>query len=122
MVDSDVFSVHELDLMMLQLGHTDDEVMYYNFKIPGQNLDIGLRALGCDADVINMLQYVQMYKSIELYIEHKVSRVNTYLQSPNMQPTPRVFSEEIDANAPPIRQLLLEWVDDEVQQNDGDQV
>jgi hypothetical protein len=112
MVDTDVFSVHELNAMMVELGYPSDEVMYYNFKIPGQSLDVGLRALGCDADVLNMLQYVHLFKFVELFIEHKITRINTYLQSPNNQ-LPKVFIEEIEDIGPSRRQLLLEWVEDD---------
>ncbi|GJQ93219.1 hypothetical protein Tco_0004358 [Tanacetum coccineum] len=56
--------------------------MYYHFKIPNNNLDFGLQELGNDADVINLVRYVDKYRLIEVYIEHEYTVLNTYLKSP----------------------------------------
>ncbi|KAK1425488.1 hypothetical protein QVD17_20840 [Tagetes erecta] len=120
MVDRDEFSVHDVDCMMQRLGYLRDEIIYYQFKIPGTDLDCGLRALGNDKDVISMLQYVHKFKIIEVYTEHKVTKLDTYFQSPDHGS--KVFIEEIEDIGPsePVRNsqqitnpcrrpLQLEW-------------
>ncbi|GJU97414.1 hypothetical protein Tco_1326685 [Tanacetum coccineum] len=71
-VDSDLFSVMELQEMLKTLGYPmKKNKMYYHFKIPNSNLDYGLQALGNDADVINLVRYIDKYRLIEVYIEHE---------------------------------------------------
>ncbi|KAK1424718.1 hypothetical protein QVD17_20056 [Tagetes erecta] len=110
LVDSDTFSVHEVDGMMQELGYLPDEVMYYSYKIPDKDLDVGMKAIAGDMDVHNFLHYVQKFKLIELYIEHKVTKLKTYFQSPNQGSS--VIIEEIDDSGPYYpcsRRLQLEW-------------
>ncbi|KAJ9544823.1 hypothetical protein OSB04_024530 [Centaurea solstitialis] len=56
-VDNDEFLVYELNAMMKEIGYTDDVATFFQFKIPGSDLDFGLRALGNDMDVLNLLKY-----------------------------------------------------------------
>ncbi|GJW01533.1 hypothetical protein Tco_1556784 [Tanacetum coccineum] len=51
MVDIETFSNRELNEMVHDLGHTNKEIMFYNFKVLDNNLDIGFHALSCDDDV-----------------------------------------------------------------------
>nr|KAJ0226076.1 hypothetical protein LSAT_V11C100024470 [Lactuca sativa] len=53
-VDIDEFYVHELDLMMRELGYDGTEIMYYHFRLPNEGFDFGLRALSNDDDVRNL--------------------------------------------------------------------
>nr|GEX29977.1 transposase, MuDR [Tanacetum cinerariifolium] len=56
LVDVDLFSVIELQEMLKTLGYKNKKnKMYYHFKIPNNNLDHGLQALGNDADVMNLV-------------------------------------------------------------------
>ncbi|GJT00946.1 FAR1-related sequence 10 [Tanacetum coccineum] len=55
--------------------------MYYHFKIPNNNLDHGLQALGNDADVMNLVRYIDKYILIEVFIEHEYTVLETYLKS-----------------------------------------
>ncbi|KAK1424061.1 hypothetical protein QVD17_19373 [Tagetes erecta] len=64
-------------------GFLPDEVMYYSYKIPDKDLDVGMRAIVGDMDVHNFLHYVQKFKLIELYREHKITKLKTYFQSSN---------------------------------------
>ncbi|GJT78822.1 hypothetical protein Tco_1045547 [Tanacetum coccineum] len=81
--DSDLFSVMELQEMLKTLGYPmKKNKMYYHFKIPNSNLDYGLQALGNDADVINLVRYIDKYRLIEVYIEHEYTVLDTYLKSP----------------------------------------
>ncbi|KAJ0704664.1 hypothetical protein HanPI659440_Chr14g0565111 [Helianthus annuus] len=82
-IDIDEFSVHEVDWMMRELKFLKEKVpLYYHFQIPGKDLDTGLVALGCDADVRNVSKYVGENKLINFYIEQGTSMVDTYLKSP----------------------------------------
>ncbi|GKC68909.1 mutator type transposase, partial [Tanacetum coccineum] len=65
--------------------------MYYHFKIPNNNLDHSLQALGNDADVINLVRYMDKYKLIEVFIEHEYTVLETYFKSPQ-----KLRLEEID--------------------------
>ncbi|GKF36718.1 hypothetical protein Tco_0113476, partial [Tanacetum coccineum] len=55
--------------------------MYYHFKIPNNNLDHGLQALGNDADVMNLVRYIDKYRLIEVFIEHEYTILETYFKS-----------------------------------------
>ncbi|GJZ27143.1 hypothetical protein Tco_0571396 [Tanacetum coccineum] len=80
---SDLFSVMGLQEMLKTLGYPmKKNKMYYHFKIPNSNLDYGLQALGNDADVINLVRYIDKYRLIEVYIEHEYTILDTYLKSP----------------------------------------
>nr|KAJ0217201.1 hypothetical protein LSAT_V11C300120200 [Lactuca sativa] len=82
LVDIDEFSVHELDAMMLELGYSVPPVIYYHFRIPHEDLDFGLRALGNDNNVLNLAQYIGDNKVIEVYTEHGQTNLLTYFMSP----------------------------------------
>ncbi|XP_052625000.1 uncharacterized protein LOC111916210 [Lactuca sativa] len=55
-VDIDLFSVHELDDMVRELGYKTEQTLYYHFCIPEYPLDYGLMPLGNDQDVLKMLE------------------------------------------------------------------
>ncbi|CAI9285106.1 unnamed protein product [Lactuca saligna] len=80
--DIDEFSVHELDAMMLELGYFVPPVIYYHFRIPHEDLDFGLKALGNDNDVLNLAQYIGDNKVTEVYTEHGKTNLLTYFMSP----------------------------------------
>ncbi|KAL4580013.1 hypothetical protein LXL04_016185 [Taraxacum kok-saghyz] len=70
-VDVDLFSVHEFEDMLEQLGYVNRENMYYQFLIPEIELQYGLMPLVNDQDVIILCKYVSQAKVIDIYIEHK---------------------------------------------------
>ena len=39
LIDTEKFSVHELDAIMLELGYPEDSQMYYHYLTPGSDLD-----------------------------------------------------------------------------------
>nr|GEY88190.1 transposase, mutator type [Tanacetum cinerariifolium] len=47
LIDSDQFSVHEIDFMLEDLGQDGHRVMFYHFLKPGCDLDNGLEPLAC---------------------------------------------------------------------------
>ncbi|PWA65567.1 transposase, MuDR [Artemisia annua] len=58
-IDMDLFSVIEINDMIEKLGYKrKDSVMYYHFKIPNNDLDYGLQALGNDGDVLNLVSWL----------------------------------------------------------------
>ncbi|CAI9302520.1 unnamed protein product [Lactuca saligna] len=68
--------------MMLELGYSVPPVIYYHFRIPREDLDFGLRALGNDNDVLNLAQYIGDNKVIEVYTKHGQTNLLTYFMSP----------------------------------------
>ncbi|KAL4583482.1 hypothetical protein LXL04_008055 [Taraxacum kok-saghyz] len=62
-VDVDLFSVHEFEDMLEQLGYVNRENMNYQFLIPEIELQYGLLPLVNDQDVITLCKYVSQAKS-----------------------------------------------------------
>ncbi|GKB58759.1 zinc finger, SWIM-type containing protein [Tanacetum coccineum] len=56
--DIDKFYVHELNDVMVELGYVNDDPIYYHYMIPGIDLEIGLRALCNDLDVLGLANSV----------------------------------------------------------------
>ncbi|GJU34567.1 hypothetical protein Tco_1182921 [Tanacetum coccineum] len=74
-VDSDGFSIHELSEMLKLLGYKN-ETMFYHFKIPNSGLDLGLKPLVSDSDVIEMVKQVGSIKVIKVYTEPWLSAID----------------------------------------------
>nr|KAJ0219968.1 hypothetical protein LSAT_V11C200063970 [Lactuca sativa] len=99
----DVFSVHELDDVLKEIGYINGEPIYYHFLIPEIEMDYGLLPLGNDSDVILLSKHVANHKEITVYTEHGTTRLHTYFMSPN-----KVVLEEI--NGPISLELNLKKV------------
>ncbi|KAM0013307.1 hypothetical protein Hdeb2414_s0045g00746241 [Helianthus debilis subsp. tardiflorus] len=69
-VNSDLFSVNIMNDMLISLGYSEEDIVTYHFKIPGEDLDLGLRPLGTDSDAIKLIKYAETTKVIEVYVEH----------------------------------------------------
>ncbi|GKC02822.1 hypothetical protein Tco_0994432 [Tanacetum coccineum] len=83
MVDIDLFTVVALNTMVLKLGYTcKSEPMFYNYLRPLTSLDEGLYALDCEEDVRCLATLVRSFKLIEVYIEHGVTALDSYLRAP----------------------------------------
>nr|GEY08204.1 hypothetical protein [Tanacetum cinerariifolium] len=74
-VDSDEFSIHELREMLKLLGYKNER-MFYHFKILNNGLDLGLKPLVLDSDVINMFKQLGSMKVIKVYIEVWLSAID----------------------------------------------
>ncbi|CAI9268949.1 unnamed protein product [Lactuca saligna] len=98
LVDMDEFYVHELDVVMLNLGYEVPLVIYYHYQLPNGDLEFGLRALGNDVDVLSLAQYIEHHKIIKVYTEHNETKLLTYFMSPIVKT--RVIIEEIADNVP----------------------
>ncbi|XP_076889993.1 uncharacterized protein LOC143540922 [Bidens hawaiensis] len=64
--------------MLEQLGYLDEDVVAYHYKLPGEELD-GLRLLGSDKDVIELIEKIQNTRVIEVYVEHFKTHPRKYL-------------------------------------------
>ncbi|GJU01670.1 ribonuclease H-like domain-containing protein [Tanacetum coccineum] len=83
MVDINLFTVVALNLMVVQLGYTSEsEPLFYNYLRPLSSLDKGLYALACEEDVRCLAILVRSFKLIEVYIEHGVTALDSYIRPP----------------------------------------
>ncbi|CAI9292028.1 unnamed protein product [Lactuca saligna] len=82
-VDTGLFSVHDLNDMIHEIGYSKDDTMYYHYRIPNLDLDFVLKALGNDQDVISMAQYIPQNRVINVYVEPGSRRLHTYFMSPS---------------------------------------
>ncbi|GKD31829.1 hypothetical protein Tco_1242607 [Tanacetum coccineum] len=71
-VDADTFSAIEVQTMVKDLGYVHKDLQLY-YKIPKCNLDIGLKPLSCDKDVMEMCQYVSQCKVMDVFVIHPIS-------------------------------------------------
>ncbi|GKD17633.1 hypothetical protein Tco_1206791 [Tanacetum coccineum] len=113
MIDSDEFSVHEIDSMLEDLGQDGHRVMFYHFLKPGCDLDNGLEPIACDRDVAVLGNYVTHgLKLVEVFVEHEKTNPDIYTP-PKAK---RLVIEELDAEpiiskagiTPAARKLVLD--------------
>ena len=67
-VDTDVFSVHDLDDMLIDLGFQKINPLCYRYCIPDHTLDTGLRPLSNDVDLRQFVSYVPTHRELVVYI------------------------------------------------------
>ncbi|GJV70915.1 heat stress transcription factor B-4-like protein [Tanacetum coccineum] len=111
-VDVDLFTVVALNMMVLKLGYTGkSEPMFYNYLKPLTSLDEGLYALDCEEDVRCLGTLVRSFKLIEVYIEHGVTALDSYLKAPRFRATLEEITNEAGSIATNINEkmLLLTW-------------
>nr|GEV98479.1 hypothetical protein [Tanacetum cinerariifolium] len=61
--------------MLEDLGIKDGSILFSHFRIPGKSLDEGLVPLMSNQDVLSLLQYVPIFKEIEVYVENNTMEV-----------------------------------------------
>ncbi|KAK9048149.1 hypothetical protein SSX86_032888 [Deinandra increscens subsp. villosa] len=115
MIDADEFSVHELDLMIQMLGHPKHDLIYYYFKIPSEDLNLGLRPLGNDKDVAELFKYVATNKVISIYTKHGGTLLDKTYFRPNETFSSVVIEEIVDEGPSHVDEEDME-VDDNVQE------
>nr|GFA31382.1 hypothetical protein [Tanacetum cinerariifolium] len=113
MVNIVLFTVVALNMMVLKLGYTgESEPMFYNYLRPLVSLYVGLYALACEEDVCRLATLVRSFKLIEVYIEHGVSILDSYLMASRFRATLEDITNEpagsIAANKTK-KMLLLTW-------------
>ncbi|GKC44779.1 hypothetical protein Tco_1062501 [Tanacetum coccineum] len=105
-------TVVALNKMVLKSGYTSkSEPMFYNYLKPLTSLDEGLYALACEEDVF-CLGLVKSFKLIEVYIEHGVTALDSYLRAPRFRATLEDITDEpgsIAVNRTKKMLLLLTW-------------
>jgi len=99
LVDTNEFSVHELEAMVETLGYQTSIPTFYHFNVPGLSLDCGLQALGNDDDVRSFFKHVGSSKVFSIYVEHWKPTVDTYLRSPGA--SSKVIIEELPMDQSP---------------------
>ncbi|GKD52381.1 hypothetical protein Tco_1281357 [Tanacetum coccineum] len=83
MVDIDLFTIVALNMMAVQLGYTgESEPLFYNYHRPLTSLDERLYALAYEEDVRCLVILVRSLKLIEVYIEHGVTDLDSYIRQP----------------------------------------
>nr|GFB28389.1 hypothetical protein [Tanacetum cinerariifolium] len=73
--DSETFFINENDAMLEDLCIKDGSILFSRFRIPEKSLDEGLVPLMSNQDVLSLLQYVHIYKEIEVYVEKNTMEV-----------------------------------------------
>ncbi|GJR19034.1 putative transposase, mutator type, MULE transposase domain protein [Tanacetum coccineum] len=100
MVDIDLFTVVALNMMVLKLGYTgESEPMFYNYLRLLTSLDEGLYALACEEDVRCLDTLVRSFKLIEVYIEHGVTVLDSYLRASRFRAILEDITDEPAATA-----------------------
>ncbi|GKB89481.1 hypothetical protein Tco_0961753, partial [Tanacetum coccineum] len=95
MVDIDLFTIVALNMMVLKLGYTgESEPMFYNYLRPLTSLDEGLYDFVCEEDVRFLSTLVRSFKLIEVYIEHGVTVLDSYLRAPRFRATLEDITDE----------------------------
>ncbi|GKB88972.1 heat stress transcription factor B-4-like protein [Tanacetum coccineum] len=114
MVDIDLFTIVALNMMVLKLGYTcESEPMFYNYLSPLTSLDVGLYALACEEDVRCLTTLARSFELIEVYIEHGVTVLDSYLRAPRFRATLEDITDEPTAlchnmiQVPLVRILFL---------------
>ncbi|GJX75681.1 hypothetical protein Tco_0322492 [Tanacetum coccineum] len=116
MVDIDLFTVVALNIMVLKLGYTSkSKPMFYNYLRPLTSLDEGLYALVCEEDVRCLATLVRSFKLIEVYIEHGVTALDSYIRPPRFRATIKEITDDPGSIAPfehrSEKMLLFTWHD-----------
>ncbi|KAL4592740.1 hypothetical protein LXL04_005744 [Taraxacum kok-saghyz] len=68
-VDIDLFSVHDINEMVRDIGYLTETPLFYQYCKPNICLDYGLMLLGNDQDVLTMTAYIPTHREISVYIE-----------------------------------------------------
>ncbi|GJU64384.1 hypothetical protein Tco_0464926 [Tanacetum coccineum] len=116
MVDIDLFTIVALNMMVVQLGYIgESKPLFYNYLRPLTSLDEGLYALACEEDVRCLATLVRIFKLIEVYIEHGVTILDSYIRPPRFRATIEEITDE-PGSIEPIEHisekiLLLTWHD-----------
>ncbi|GJW76725.1 uncharacterized protein Tco_0138407 [Tanacetum coccineum] len=103
-------------MMVVQLGYTgESEPMFYKYLRPLTSLDEGLYALAFEEDVRCLATLVISFKLIEVYIEHGVTALDSYIRPPRFRATIKEITDDPGSIAPfehrSKKMLLFTWHD-----------
>nr|GEX35052.1 hypothetical protein [Tanacetum cinerariifolium] len=100
-----------------ELGYDGvDALMCYHYLGPMTDLDVGLLALGSDEDVHNLSCLIFNFKVIEVFIEHRITKLNYYYMSNSeIRTTIEEYHEDMgvvssSASLKKNELLMLEWM------------
>nr|GEU46376.1 hypothetical protein [Tanacetum cinerariifolium] len=95
MAGIDLFTIVTLNMMVHKLDYTGkSEPMFYNCLRPLTSLDEGLYDLACEEDVRCLDTLVRSFNLIEVYIEHGVTDLDSYLRAPRFRATLEEITDE----------------------------
>ncbi|KAJ0685047.1 hypothetical protein HanOQP8_Chr11g0400311 [Helianthus annuus] len=100
MVDSDAFSVIELNHMITELGYPKEQIMFYHFLVPETQISDGLRPLGNDQDVLLLIEHVAKFKVIDVFTEQWSSRLGVEYHFTSPVKSSSVVIEELENEDP----------------------
>ncbi|KAL4570509.1 hypothetical protein LXL04_026165 [Taraxacum kok-saghyz] len=89
--DIDLFSVHDINEMVRDIGYLTETPLFYQYCKPNICLDYGLIPLGNDQDVLTMTTYIPRHREIYVYIETGETTTFIYDKSSS-----KVIIEELD--------------------------
>ncbi|GJV72365.1 hypothetical protein Tco_1492360 [Tanacetum coccineum] len=114
-VDVDLFSIVDLNDMLEMLGYKNRSSIHYHYKMPDSNLDVGLKELRNDQDVLNLINHTAKHKLIEIYCEHE----NTDLVVVFEERTPMTSNIDLVKKKTPMKssRLPLLLIGDESEAN-----
>ncbi|KAL8201563.1 hypothetical protein R6Q57_010710 [Mikania cordata] len=70
-------SMYAIGQMVRSLGIPDEDVVFYHYKIPGMDLETGLRPILNQEDITQLCSYTEEVKIIGLYLENKGSSMTS---------------------------------------------
>ncbi|KAL4567999.1 hypothetical protein LXL04_023598 [Taraxacum kok-saghyz] len=101
--DIDLFSVHDINEMVRDIGYLTETPLFYQYCKPNIYLDYELMPLGKDQDVLTMMAYIPRHREISVYIATGETTTYIYDKSPSkviieelVEPVPLVVSPEMD--------------------------
>ncbi|KAL4566631.1 hypothetical protein LXL04_030751 [Taraxacum kok-saghyz] len=105
-VDIDLFSVHDINEMVRDIGYLTETPLFYQYCKPNICLDYGLMPLGNDQDVLTMTAYIPTHREISVYIETGETTTFIYDKSPS-----KVIIEELDepTQVSPEMDPVIKW-------------
>ncbi|KAL4588010.1 hypothetical protein LXL04_000888 [Taraxacum kok-saghyz] len=104
-VDIDIFSVHDINEMVRDIGYLTETPLFYQYCKPNICLDYELMPLGNDQDVLTMTTYIPRHREISVYIETGETTTFIYDKSPS-----KVIIEELDEPTQPQSQVINDGV------------
>nr|GFB11473.1 hypothetical protein [Tanacetum cinerariifolium] len=82
----------------LEAAYGKSELMFYNYLRPLTSLNEGLYGLTCKEDVRCLATLVRSFKSIEVYIEHGITALDSYLRALRFRATIEEITDEPEVN------------------------
>ncbi|GAA0153297.1 hypothetical protein LIER_43219 [Lithospermum erythrorhizon] len=69
LVELDFFNMSDMNYIVVSCGYKLSTYVLYLYRIPGVDLDNGLRPLQCDAHVVEFLQHGKYWKFVDVFYD-----------------------------------------------------